>query len=1837
MAGPADRNNTPVAPFMRVVANGARGGKLRVTLVVTPQKDATGTLQLADWPSAIARLLNPGSRPGYVAAGATFPLRIAFQDPAGPGDVRYVTVPASFRAAPVESAEVVSLWQRAIEGDGTPATPWVDLREDIDRSMAGEKHDAQLAAQYAGSTDLPDTDHFTNAGAMVAAPYDPKQTTTVMGVVPNTQAQFATETEAARAQRIAAKLVAGPYLPGDQDDSGNSETNDGDAGMNGVASAVRSAASTAADGADALKAPLTEARRQKLFERLKSSIQATDPSRARSQASFEAVRKYVDPTLQAQPAAAAVVPAAAVPSIVAPPAQVLGGSTTQDRANHIYGAWTQRSLAQARSAATACPAPDSSARLHGVYYSLQSDPILSRFFGFVFDLEFVPSGEIQPGKVLWLTPDQATEKIWTKAAYHSSGPDAYFWPASRFDASSPAGAAFAVEQTHGVFNLGLPYDPQTPASGLRYDLTSLDVRGAVSAARDAQDLGQRHHTIGWTLLDRGRADQVARDLAIYDRQNAAHQQNEPVVLHAEELTIGRRLDVAVSSDGAPVENLVWRSLMNRFVEFVQLDEPAKKQLDRVVADRKRDGLILDESSFQLMARLMPLVGPGGGEQKVEAIVEEAIQTWDGTPLAALACKGTPPPKGSTICEPPPVLPIKRAYDLPRDKHSALRPPPLRYGVGYIFGIRSVFLGGGSPSADEAGKLHREMKGAWTLPPGTNGQVRPRRYLRHEGINAPILMLPYSLVDHLNGKNGIMGFEPPGQAIVRSRVPPPQVPPEPNCVVAPPAAAQPGPDYVAAADRAAPNETLRVFVAPMVGFDFASRHRVFDDAKTADAVTRGGLLDVELADPDGKGPRFPVAIVKRNTGFKGERLVYRREAGWPQSIQAKDNDTDGLGATIFHPKAAVKRAPAHGYLPDPAAQRMSFRLRICGADNYLKGDICVDLYAPDHNVKYPNSLPVAVTVSKRGSRPDLAAKITDVMTGNLQTIYRLTEDGKILPDSAGRGVRVRHLAIQLAPGEEFDLEATCLPTSKKLGDWFSLPETMGVQHVAAQASQSINAALTSCCGALPLLAEMRAAAGGAARRAGLNGRAPPDAPGLDAISNKLLDCIRNRWPLTELASPTRLRVIHAVNLPESGPTIEALKVLRPARPTGAGAQLSTPAATSVTAVPGTCQGQQACPAPPAPTSCPSDPDYVPGSTMILLSGEILVDLEQSDTIDIVATVVNASGKPFDDPTRGRGILAKRTGQWPRTTLADGTKRVPIPNASVFGFDVDANGKTRLLREVVTLLRIQNLPDPRAAVNGPDGAPQPFKPPRGRLTPLDLRVLHLAAITGTTIEIPIALPDGAKGPPGDKPPTRKLSVARPHELADTRARELKLEAVGFSRFAAAFETAPRFSEDGEEHVLHRRQPLQSQDQIRRGTPTTAWSLSTDRPAACAAKTPTPFFSMKRCAKHHGNGVMQILEREAGVRLRFDRGMFSSGQGERVAIVLWPPNIRDQSIIDLDQNWINLEDRWMQLSNFDDADLGDGGKFISRWGGDPIRSDPAPQKSFFMPWSAFTFFEEEGSGKEQPHSPDYVARARMPVCAPPTDDSGGDNKPPVIEGFLDVALLTFEPYFDIEREEWFVDVPMKLARATDPFIRLGLVRYQPNSICDDLKVSTPVRVWTQLPSHRHVSVTHEHVSVTPDKVDEDHIAVKVHVRGPASDGVKPIPDDLQYLLQDPQDPKAPKPRDVWQRLQRPKMTLRLVHEGAPTSVGRHQTDVLVGGLPHAIPNPVDGEMVWTLRAKIPSARVKDLGTGKIFAIVEETEERLAASYAQEPIDITKVLTKESVLQSGPRFLARIPVLDV
>src|SRR6202008_3529504 len=104
------------------------------------------------------------------------------------------------------------------------------------------------------------------------------------------------------------------------------------------------------------------------------------------------------------------------------------------------------------------------------------------------------------------------------------------------------------------------------------------------------------------------------------------------LLSAEDLTIGRRLDVAVRKNGVDR----WRSLMSRTVsyDFRLKREPkptVKAALDSLIgtpgsAERHE----IDTASMVVASRLVPR---GAAGPDTDAVVEEAIAQWDGTPMA----------------------------------------------------------------------------------------------------------------------------------------------------------------------------------------------------------------------------------------------------------------------------------------------------------------------------------------------------------------------------------------------------------------------------------------------------------------------------------------------------------------------------------------------------------------------------------------------------------------------------------------------------------------------------------------------------------------------------------------------------------------------------------------------------------------------------------------------------------------------------------------------------------------------------------------------------------------------------------------------------------------------------------------------------------------------------------------------------------------------------------------------------------------------------------------------------------------------------------------------------
>lgn len=188
------------------------------------------------------------------------------------------------------------------------------------------------------------------------------------------------------------------------------------------------------------------------------------------------------------------------------------------------------------------------------------------------------------------------------------------------------------------------------------------------------------------------------------------------------------------------------------------------------------------------------------------------------------------------------------------------------------------------------------------------------------------------------------------------------------------------------------------------------------------------------------------------------------------------------------------------------------------------------------------------------------------------------------------------------------------------------------------------------------------------------------------------------------------------------------------------------------------------------------DSEPGATHMIVTGEIKLDLEQIDAFEIRAYAVAPGGRAIDDPKRGRGVLARRAGRWPKIATAPDTTK-PAEKRAVLGFDVDDDGRTMLPHEAVSLLRVQGLPDPRDALHPIERAAQPNPSPAcgapspdppivlgsaARLVRLDVGALFRMAMLGQTVTLPVAT-DGAP----QKPANRPLTLTRPNEISDARA--------------------------------------------------------------------------------------------------------------------------------------------------------------------------------------------------------------------------------------------------------------------------------------------------------------------------------------------------------------------------------------------------------------------------------------------------------------------------------------
>ncbi|MEZ4672619.1 MAG: hypothetical protein R2932_00035 [Caldilineaceae bacterium] len=227
---------------------------------------------------------------------------------------------------------------------------------------------------------------------------------------------------------------------------------------------------------------------------------------------------------------------------------------------------------------------------------------------------------------------------------------------------------------------------------------------------------------------------------------------------------------------------------------------------------------------------------------------------------------------------------------------------------------------------------------------------------------------------------------------------------------------------------------------------------------------------------------------------------------------------------------------------------------------------------------------------------------------------------------------------------------------------------------------------------------------------------------------------------------------------------------------------------------------------------------------------------------------------------------------------------------------------------------------------------------------------------------------------------LEQIKPHEFNDTKYREVRYQLTATSRFREYFDQAA--IQAG--HL----------DITQQGNTVVLKVLSSAPPAAPKVSHVIPTW---RWEEEQADNVIKRRRVGGSVRVYLERPWFSSGEGELLGVVL------------------GREIAGASVSIPSDADY----PYISHFGRDPIR---------------------QSAGLPTP-GPTSFTNAVQTIERVPLAELGRNSS---------VAVVAFAPdfaaendHFVAESNRWYCDIAMDTAKAYYPFVRLALVRYQPNAI--------------------------------------------------------------------------------------------------------------------------------------------------------------------------------------------------
>lgn len=268
----------------------------------------------------------------------------------------------------------------------------------------------------------------------------------------------------------------------------------------------------------------------------------------------------------------------------------------------------------------------------------------------------------------------------------------------------------------------------------------------------------------------------------------------------------------------------------------------------------------------------------------------------------------------------------------------------------------------------------------------------------------------------------------------------------------------------------------------------------------------------------------------------------------------------------------------------------------------------------------------------------------------------------------------------------------------------------------------------------------------------------------------------------------------------------------------------------------------------------------------------------------------------------------------------------------------------------------------------------------------------------------------------------------EFGDTKAHTVSYSGVATTRYPECFPdgTTPLTRPCAAMTVVVPSSARPTPPRIRYAIPTMEWttqqSVTTTKLPITTTKLPIT------TSTRAGNSL----------RVYLDRPWYSSGDGELLGVVYYPPQALSGGSILTRLSLIVPPDQLRPL--------------VTQWGADPVHggvptSAPNVQPDVYIDRSNYRTVPSYPSTVQAVSiaqtAGNFVGTATVPTGAVLANLALDEMEGHSDSASLNVAVAPYAVAFDPTRQLWYADIQLNIGSAQMPFVRLALVRYQPNSI--------------------------------------------------------------------------------------------------------------------------------------------------------------------------------------------------